>query len=343
MRKLVLDMDDRRPVYAMPDHVPDRIRAALPDDWTVEVVDVLADGSGDGSGAASPETLAAVADAEVYLGLGIPASILEAGPALKWVHTGTAGVGSWLTRPMLERDILFTNSAGIFGPPIAESVLAFMLYFARGLPVALEAQRRGVWEKRRFDGPDAPIRELAGSTVGVLGLGGIGREVARRCVALGARVLGLRRRRQGVEDVPGVEVFHDDEGFRRLLRESDFVVVTVPETRETRGLVGREALALMRRHAVLINVGRGPVVDEDALVAALNDGRIGGAALDVFRQEPLPEGHPLWSAPDLIITPHMSAYGDRYWGRQLALILDNIERYLAGRALVNVVDKEAGY
>lgn len=333
-------MDDRRPVYAMPAGVPSRIRNALPDGWELVVVDALADGSGDGSDAATPEALGAVSRAEVYLGLGIPAEILEAGPALRWVHTGTAGVGSWLTPAMLERDVVFTNSAGVFGPPIAETVLAFILHFARGLHIALPNQRIGAWDKQVFDGEEAPLREVAGSTVGVIGLGGIGREVAARCRALGAHVIGLRRT---ARDLEGIEVVHGEEGLARLLGEADFVVVTAPETPTTVGLVDRKAMALMKPAAVLINVGRGRIVDEVALVDALEEGRLGGAALDVFTSEPLPGDHPLWSAPNTVITPHMSAYSERFWGRQLALILDNLERYLAGRPLVNVVDREAGY
>jgi len=340
VKRVVLDMDDRRPVYALPADVPDRIRAALPADWELVVVEALSDGSGDGSGSTTAETLAAVADAEVYLGLGIPGAVLDAGPGLRWVHTGTAGVGSWLTPQMLQRDILFTNSAGVFGPAMAETVLAFLLYFARGLHVAREVQRGGRWDKSRFDGPAPPVRELGHSTVGVVGLGGVGREVAQRCRALGARVLGLRRRPAAVE---GVEVVHGPDGLDRLLRESDYVVLTAPETAQTAGMLDAGALARMRPHAVVVNVGRGRLVDEDALVAALRAGTIGGAALDVFATEPLPEGHALWTAPNVVLTPHMSAYTGHYWDREAGLVLENVRRYLAGRPLLNVVDKAAGY
>jgi phosphoglycerate dehydrogenase-like enzyme len=340
MRRIVLDMDDRRPVFALPEEVPDRIRAELHEDWELVVVDAQSDGSGDGIGVATPEALAAVAEAEAYLGLGVPAAILDAGPRLRWVHTGTAGVGSWLTPQMRERDVLFTNSAGVFGPAMAETVLAFLLHFARGLHVAQRIQQDGRWDKSGFDGPDLPVRELGRSTVGIVGLGGIGRDVARRCGALGARVLGLRRREGAVE---GVEVLHGAEGLDRILRESDFVVVTAPETAETAGLLDAAALARMQPHAVLVNVGRGRIVDEDALVAALRHGDIRGAALDVFATEPLPGGHPLWTAPNLLITPHVSAYTEHFWEREAELVVENVRRYLAGRPLLNVVDKAAGY
>ncbi|MEJ2185390.1 MAG: D-2-hydroxyacid dehydrogenase [Gemmatimonadota bacterium] len=337
---MVLDMDDRRPVYALPDGVPDRIRAVLPDEWSLTVVDALSDGSGDGSGRATAEALAAVADAEVYLGLGIPAAILDAGPQLRWVHTGTAGVGSWLTPQMRQRDILFTNSAGVFGPAMAETVLAFLLHFARGLHVARRVQQAGTWDKTAFDGPEQPFRELGRSTVGIVGLGGVGREVARRCAALGARVLGLRRRAGTVD---GVEVVRGPDGLQRILRESDYVVVTAPETAETAGMLDAAAFAHMQAHAVVVNVGRGRIMDEDALVAALREGAIGGAALDVFATEPLPDGHPLWTAPNVLLTPHVSAYTGHFWEREAELIMENVRRYLAGQALLNVVDKSAGY
>jgi phosphoglycerate dehydrogenase-like enzyme len=340
MRRMVLDMDDRRPVFAMPDAVPERIRAELPDGWALVVVQARSDGSGDGVGLATEEALAAVADAEVYFGLGIPSAILDAGPQLRWVHTGTAGVGSWLTPRMRERDILFTNSAGVFGPAMAETVLAFLLHFARGLHVAQRGQRRGTWDKAGFDGPELPVRELGRSTVGIVGLGGVGRDVAWRCAALGARVLGLRRRPGRVD---GVETLHGPAGLDRILRESDYVVVTAPETKETAGMLDAGALARMQPHAVLVNVGRGRIVDGDALVAALRDGTIGGAALDVFATEPLPDGHPLWTAPNVLLTPHVSAYTEHYWEREVELVVANVRRYVSGQPLLNVVDKSAGY
>ena len=340
MKRLVLDMADARPIFAVPDGFAAQIERALPEGWEVAVVDAPAVGTGDGGDRASSATVAAVHDAEVYLGLGVPEAVLEAGPGLRWVHTGTAGVGGSLTRTMLERDVTFTNSAGIHGPPVAETVLAFILHFARGLDHAIEAARAGEWRKDAFDGPEAGVREIAGSTVGVIGLGGIGREVARRARALGARVVGTRRRPDPLEEA---EVLSGPDALRDLLDASHYVVLALPETDATRGLIGAEELAAMRDDGVLINVARGGLVDEDALVAALRDGRIRGAALDVFATEPLPSGHPLWSAPRTLITPHVSAYTHAFWRREGELILDNIDRYLAGRPLRNVVDKRAGY
>lgn len=341
MRRLVLDFADTRPIFRMPDWVAERLRAALPSDWSMYVVTAPAYGAGDGAGAASAEALEAVRDAEVYFGYGIPPEILRHGRGLRWVHTGTAGVAGSLTPEMRASDVVFTNSAGVHGPAMAETVLAMMLHFARGLDFAVMAQAAGRWDKTPFDGEDAPVREIAGSTVGIVGYGGIGREVAARARALGARVVALKRRPAPPGD--DVEIVYGPDGLRRILAESDYVVLCAPETAETRGMIDAAALRLMPRHAVLVNVGRGGLVDEAALAEALRTGRLRGAALDVFATEPLPEASPLWRLPNVLITPHVSAYTHRFWERELALIEDNIARYLSGRPLRNVVDKAAGY
>jgi phosphoglycerate dehydrogenase-like enzyme len=340
MRRVVVDLDDARPVFAIPERVVAAIRGALPAGWEVRVVQAPAQGTGDGGATASPEALDAVRDAEVYLGYGLPGALLQAAPGLRWAHTGAAGVGAALTPELLERDVLFTNSAGIHGPPVAETVLSYILHFARGLDLALTAQRARRWDKAAFDAADTPVRELGRSTVGIVGLGGIGREVAWRAAALGARVVGTRRRPVPVD---GVELLTGDDALGRLLESSDYVVLTVPETGRTRGLIGRAELERMRRGAVLINVARGGLLDEDALATALVDGRIRGAALDVFAAEPLPADHPLRDAPNLLITPHTSAYTHHFWEREGELILGNLRRYLRGESLRNMVDKREGY
>lgn len=341
VRRLVVDFADRRPIWRMPDWVPGRIREALPSEWEVAVVTSPTEGSGDGAGEASAEALRAAEGAEVYFGFGVPEQILEVAPGLRWAHTGTAGVGSWLSRALIESDVILTNAAGIHAPPIAETVLAMILHFARGLDFAVRAQARGAWDRSAFDRANAPLREIGESTVGIVGLGGIGRAVAERASALGARVLGLRRRPS--EPPPGVELVHGEEGLARILRESHYVVLAAPLTPLTRHMIDRAALRLMRPDAVLVNVSRGALVDEDALVEALREGRIRGAALDVFATEPLPAGHPLWSLPNVLITPHVSGCTHRFWERHAALLVENIGRYLEGRPLKNVVDKRAGY
>lgn len=346
MPRLVLDLVDRRPFGRMPMWVAECVRDALPDDWQVVVVETPSDGTGDGGTGASPEALAAVAEAEVYFGLGVPREVPLAGAGLRWVHTATAGVAGSLSPELRTRDVVLTNSAGVHAAPIAETVVGMMFHFARGLDFAVRGQAAGRWRKEPFDAVDAPIGEVAGSTVGIIGFGGIGRAVAARALPLGARVLGLKRRRTGRAGHPppnGAELTYGSQGLDRLLATSDYVVLAAPETEETSGLIDAEALARMKDSAVLINVARGGLVDEDALIATLRAGRLRGAALDVFRTEPLPEDHPFWSLPNVLITPHISAYTSRFWEREVSLLEENLERYLAGRELVNVVDKAAGY
>ncbi|HUG40783.1 MAG TPA: D-2-hydroxyacid dehydrogenase [Longimicrobiales bacterium] len=340
MRRVVLDLGDRRPIFAPPADQAARLEAALPAGWEVRVTEAPADGTGDGGVVASASALSLVEDAEVYIGFGIPAELLRAGRRLRWVHSGAAGVGGSLTPEMLASEVVFTNSAGIHGPPVAETVLAFLLHFARGLDQAIAAQAAGRWGRGAFDGEDAPVRELGRSTVGVVGLGGIGREVAARARAMGATVVGVRRRRLPVE---GVEVLSGAGALEALLARSHYVVLTAPETAQTRGLIDARALAAARPDAVLVNVARGGLVDEDALADALEGGRLRGAALDVFSTEPLPEGHRLWRAPRLLITPHISAYTAAFWERESALLEENFRRWVAGEPLRNVVDKGAGY
>jgi phosphoglycerate dehydrogenase-like enzyme len=338
----VLDMRDRRPVWALPDWAIQEIRAALPGDWEFRLVDGFADGTGDGSGGLKPETLAALPGAVVYCGFGIPAEILRAGTSLRWVHSGSAGVGSSITPEMKASPVLFTNSAGIHGPPMAESVVGHILYFARGLDLAARAQREGRWNTEPFYAGDTPVREVAGGTVGIVGYGGIGREVAARVLPMGARVLGLKRR-PGGEAPDGVELVHGDEGLDRLLAESDWLVVTAPDTPETRGLLTRERIGRMKPGAVFINVARGAIADEEALVDALRSGRLRGAALDVFAEEPLAPGHPFWTLPGVLVSPHVSPVSRGFWRRQVDLILFNLRAFQEGSPLRNQVDREAGY
>lgn len=349
MTKLVLDINDRRPVWALPDWAVAEIGSALPDAWEFVAVTAESEGTGDGATRISSEVLAALAGARVYIGFGIAPEILTDGGNLEWVHTASAGVGKSLSPEMLESAVLFTNSAGIHGPPMAETVLAMMLHFGRGLDFAQRGKATRTWYNEPFYDAAAPVRELAHGTVGILGLGGVGGEVAWRARALGARVIGLRRRPSdeagggGGSSVEGVEVVYGADGLATLASESDYLIVTAPLTEATRGIVSREVLALMKSDAVLINVSRGALVDEAALVEALRAGRLRGAGLDVFSVEPLPEDHPFWDLANVLITPHVSPVTRGFWRREVDLIVENLERFLSGRPLINLVDKQAGY
>jgi len=360
---VVLDMNDRRPVWAMPDRVPSCVRDALPPGWTLQVMEEATDGSGDGAGRVSPAVLEAATKARIYLGYGIAPELLEAGSELEWVHSGAAGVGSSLTPTMKGSPVVFTNSAGIHAPAMAETVLGMILHFGRGLDFAVRAQARGAWDKDPFYRAGAPVRELSRMTVGIVGFGGIGRAVARRVAALGARVVGVKRTPPGPDDArlspvgqegssleARLELTHGAQGLERVLEASDVLILSAPETPETRGLLDAAALARLPDGALVINVGRGGLVVLDDLVAALRGGRLRGAALDVFPEEPLPEDHPLWKLPNVLLTPHVSAVTDAFWERETDLILHNLRCYLDGEdpgapytPWRNVVDKEAGY
>jgi phosphoglycerate dehydrogenase-like enzyme len=358
MHRAVLDMMDRRPIWAMPEWVPTELRDALPSDWELVVIDEETDGSGDGAARVSPGVLSAVSGAEVYFGYGVPPELLQAGTDLRWVHSGAAGVGGSLSSTMLEHPVVFTNSAGVHAPPMAETVLAMLLFFGRGLDLAVAGQKRGEWSSERYYVSGAPLMELSTSTIGIVGFGGIGREVARRVASLGARVIAVKRRpaqpgESNLEPVAGggvlgsrIEMVFGASGLDAVLRESDAVVVAAPDTSETRGMIDAEALGRMKAGATLVNVARGRLVDEEALIEALSEGRIRGAGLDVFSEEPLPAGHPLWQLENVVLTPHVSAVTGGFWRRETDLMVRNLDRYVTGAPLdqwENVVDKQAGY
>ena len=345
MRKIVVNLADKRSRWAITDDAIQRIRAALPAEWQMTQVATLTSSVGDGSGF-SDEAAHAIADAEIYVGFGFPRELFLAatanGSKLRWVHSGAAGVGASLYPEMIGSDIILTNSAGIHAPPMADTVLAMIFHFARGIDFAVRNQARSAWDQSAFDHVESPVVELRDLAVGILGFGGIGREVARRTKSLGMRVLATRRRPH--ESTEDAEVIAGDAaGVERVLRESDVVVIALPSTAETRGLIGARELAFMKPSAVIINVARGNIIDENALIDALQRGRIRGAGLDVFEREPLVSDSPLWLLPNTLILPHVSATTTHFWEREAELIVDNFERYLAGRPLRNVVDKTAGY
>jgi len=341
IRRLVVNLRERRPIWDAPPWVLEEIRAALPGDWELVAVPGAADGEGDGGGVAA-EVLDAVRGAEVYLGYGVPRELFDAARGtLCWAHSAAAGVGGSLYPEMVASAVVLTNSAGVHAEPIADTVLAMMLHFARGLDWAVRAQAERRWAKAPFEAADAPVRELAESTVGLLGLGGIGRAVARRAAALGMHVAATRR--SSTEGPPGVEVLTGDGALDRLLSVSDYLVVTAPKTEETAGMVGARELVLLPPGAVVVNVSRGGIVDEGALAEALAAGTLRGAALDVFATEPLPPSSPLWGLPNALLLPHVSGTSHRFWRRETDLIVANLRRYLAGERLLNTVDKHAGY
>jgi phosphoglycerate dehydrogenase-like enzyme len=275
--------------------------------------------------------------------------LLARAPHLTWVHSATSGVERALTPAALARDVLVTNARGVFSRPIAEHVLLMILAVSRHLPQLLELQRERTWQP--LEG-----RELRELTVGIVGYGSLGRAVASLASAFGSRVIAMRRRPDSTHDPaapadaedgfpfePRLERIVGPDGLHDLLGESDFVVLAAPLTPETEGMIDEAAVAAMKRDAWLINVARGRLVDDTALVRALRENRIGGAALDTFRDEPLPPGSPYWDLPNVILTPHTAWSSARVLDRSVDLFCDNLVRFSRGDPLRNVVDPTAGY
>ena len=332
-----------QPHWSMPADSVARVREALGEGWMVRTIEHEIDATGDGPPETPLPVLEGIADAEIYFGFGIARDAFRKAGRLRWVHSGAAGIGGSLFPEMMESEVLLTNSAGIYAEPMADQALAMMLYFTRALDGAVAGMRGREWRREAIVGPGGGVTELAGAVVGILGYGGIGRALGRRANALGMRVWALRRSEPTGEQPEEVEWISGASGLEKLLRGSDYVVLTVPETSETTGLIGERELALMPRSAVLINVARGRILDEEALAAALGAGRLRGAGLDVFREEPLPHDSPLWELDNVLITPHIGGTSQRFWDRQTELMIRNIGNYLAGLPLENLVDKRLGY
>ena len=271
----------------------------------------------------------------------LTASHFAAAPRLKWIHSPAAGVGGMLFPAMVASPVVISNSRGNSATTIAEHVIAVTLAFFRGLPLAWRRQAERVWAQDEFDA-GAAIRTLRGARVLVVGVGAIGGETARLFAAFGAHVAGIRRRLDG-PPAPGVSEMHGPEALRDQLRLADVVVIAAPQTVQTWHLIGDEEIDAMKPGALLVNVSRGKLIDEPALVRALEHRRLRGAALDVFEQEPLDPASPLWSRDDVLITPHVSGFHANYWPDATSLFADNLRRFVAGEPLVNMVDKQAGY
>jgi phosphoglycerate dehydrogenase-like enzyme len=276
-----------------------------------------------------------IAGAEGAFGT-LPPDLLVLAGNLRWLQAPAAAPPAGYYYPeLVEHPVVVTNFREIYNDHIANHIMAFVLAFARGLHVYIPQQLRREWKPARAD---SGVVHLAESTALIVGVGGIGGETARLCAAFGMRVVGIDARR---EDAPeGVAEMHGPDALDRLLPEADFVILTVPHTPATEGMMHATRFRLMKESAFLINIGRGMTVRLDDLDRALRDGEIGGAGLDVFEIEPLPEDHPLWEAPNVLLTPHVAGYGPYLDERRLEIILDNARRFAAGRPLRNVVDKQ---
>jgi phosphoglycerate dehydrogenase-like enzyme len=343
MRVLVADVAARSLNWSLPPEGAATLLKATPPGWRIHIVKSPTSSDGDGPPRPSDEVMNAVADAEVYFGFGIPRDLFVAARALKWVHSAAAGVGTALHDEMRASDVMLTNSAGIHAAPIAEYVVAGVLHFLRGLDFAVEQQLAGKWDKSRFVAPDAPLREMDTVRALIVGTGGLGGETARRLTALGARCTGVRRRVE-LGPPPGFERVIALDEIDQALPDHDVIVLAAPFTPQTAGLMTAARLDRLPPSAIIVNVARGALIDDEALIDRLQRGRIRGAVLDVFREEPLASTSPLWHLRRVLLTPHISPVSPgRFWPRQLELFLDNWNRYVKGEPMRNVVDKNAGY
>ncbi len=293
--------------------------------------------------AQAAEWSALVAEAEVMLDVDrvTDRDLAHQAPRLQWIQLSSSGVGQIVSRMGLgDRPVVVTNAAGLHATPLAEFVLFAMLYFAKRMPRVLVDQRRHHWERFALD-------TLPGKTLGIVGFGQVGRAIAKLARPAGLHILAVRRTVASPagdpSPSPDADLVYPPSGLGTVLGKSDYVALIVPLTPETAGLLGKAQLALMKPGAVLINVGRGQLVDEAALVEALQSGHLAGAALDVFAQEPLPASSPLWDLPNVLVTPHSMSTALDENARLVDLFCDNLRRYLAGEVLCNVFDSTRGY
>jgi phosphoglycerate dehydrogenase-like enzyme len=301
-----------------------------------------------------------IRNAEIFFGWSLRGEQVAAAKKLRWIHSTAAAVHQLMSPELRASDVIVTNARSVHGPVVAEHTLALMFALAKCLPAAVRYQQQRVWAQEQIADQHPHPTELAGSTLGLVGYGAIGAEVARGAAALGMRVLVVRQHpdqnnsalssRASAADsavrvegpLSSLEAFGPDR-LDVVVSRSDFLVLAAPLTEKTRHLIDSQRLARMKPGAYLVNVSRGALIDEPALVEALREQRIGGAALDVFDHEPLPADSPLWELDNLLITPHTAATSEKMWERHYTLIKENLRRYLAGEPLLGLVDKRVGY
>lgn len=281
-------------------------------------------------------------DAEIAITWSLrPEQFLRA-TKLRWIHSPAAAVHQLMFPELVDSSVILTNAREVHGPVVAEHVLALILALAKHIPQAVRLQQKHEWGQETLWKMRPRPREIAGATVGLIGLGAIGRAVAMKVHALGMRVVAVREHPEK-EKPEYVDQVLADKQLDVLLEQSDYVVLAAPLTPDTRGMMNSARLAKMRPEACLINVGRGPLVDQHSLFEALQAHRIGGAALDVFEKEPLPPDSLLWDLDNLLITPHSAGLTERLWERHYGLVSENLTRYLAKQPLLAVLDKKTGY
>ena len=281
-------------------------------------------------------------DAEVVFTISLRPEQFAAAPALRWIHTPSAAVHQMLFPELINSSVILTNSREVHGPVVAEHVVALMFALAKKILQSVLLQQKRIWGQETIWNEGHHPQEIAGSTLGLIGVGSIGSRVARIAASLGMRVIAVREHpEKGTPD--GVDQVFPLSELDELLGQSDFVVIAAPLLAATERLINADRLARLKSSAYLINVGRGPQVDQPALIEALRSRQIAGAALDVFDREPLPPDSPLWNLDNLLITPHTAGLTGKLWERHYHLFSENLRRYTAGEPLLYIVDKHKGY
>jgi phosphoglycerate dehydrogenase-like enzyme len=290
-------------------------------------------------GEPEPESVMDLSECEILFTLGLhdDLNILKKAPNVKWVHSVSVGLDAMLNDAILASDVIITNSKGCTSIPIAEHTIALISSFARGIPAMIKNQMKKEWGS-------LPLTDLADSTVGIIGYGEIGYEIATRCKALGMGVIGCRKNpgKSNRENEPADSIMGMDQ-VDDVLSKSDFIVLALPSTKETLHFLNKERLSKMKKDSYFINIGRGNTVVEKDLIECLLSEKIAGAALDVFEVEPLPKNHPFWELENVIVSPHNAYNSARHQDRVMDLFFRNIKRYSEGKPLLNVVNKELGY
>jgi phosphoglycerate dehydrogenase-like enzyme len=281
-------------------------------------------------------------DSEVLFTLSLRPEQFAAAPKLRWIHAPTAAVHQFMFPELINSNVVLTNSTEVHGPVVTEHVIALIFALAKKIPQAAVLQRKRVWGQEAMWNEGQHLKEIAGATLGLIGVGSIGRRVAQMASALGMRVIAVREHPEKGTP-PGVQAVYAPGEVDKLLGQSDFVVIAAPLVAATQSLMNADRLSRMKPEAFLINVGRGPQVDESALAGALRTRRIAGAALDVFEHEPLPPESPLWDLDNLLITPHTAGLTEKLWDRHYELFSENLRRYRSHQPLLYVVDKQRGY
>lgn len=288
-----------------------------------------------------PQRIEHIGKADVLFAYTMTPEILKSAPTLKWFHAAVIGFDIYAFPELIKSKIKITSPRGVYAMPMAETTVGLMLAFARKIKSCLEFQRKGRWAVADIINIPPMPSELFGSTLVIAGMGDVGEAIARLCAGFGINVIGVVQGKK--ERSNFVDELVPFERFSKVLPEADFLVLDCPLTERTRGMMGSRELGLMKKEAVLINMARGALVDEAALIEALEKGKIAGAACDAFVTEPLPDGHPFFSTPNMIVLPHISGISTRFWERAMARFAQNLALYIEGKPLIGEVDLKRGY